>query len=73
MSQWPDGPFTALPGGAEFRVALRRTLRVGKLAGQPLEDFGVRAEATHRLTRRDLLDNNADLMDHAIGLLKGQA
>jgi hypothetical protein len=72
MEAWPKGPFAALPNGAQFRVALRRSLRVGKLAGQPLEDFGVRPDKRHDLTRRDLLEDNADLMDHAIELLNTQ-
>jgi C-terminal processing protease CtpA/Prc len=70
MKAWPGGPFADLPGNAEFRVALRRSLRVGKLAGQPLEDFGVRPDERHHLSRRDLLEDNVDLMDHAIRLLK---
>ncbi|MFI5889589.1 S41 family peptidase [Actinoplanes sp. NPDC051513] len=68
---WPDGPFTALPNDAQFSVALRRSLRVGNLAGQPLEDFGVRADERHKLTRRDLLEYNADLIGRAIELLRG--
>ena len=69
MKQWPAGPFTALPGGAQFRVALRRSLRVGRRSGEPVEDLGVVPDVRHRLTRRDLLKDNADLMDRAGALL----
>ncbi|HET9141577.1 S41 family peptidase [Actinophytocola sp.] len=68
-SLWTKGPLRALPGGAEFRVALRRSLRVGARFGQPVEDLGVLPDVRHRLTRRDLLEGNADLMEHAAELL----
>jgi hypothetical protein len=52
--------------GARFRVALRRSLRVGKRwGGQPVEDLGVIPDFRYRLTSRDLLDGNADLMEKA--------
>ena len=69
---WPDGPFKALPGRAAFRVSLRRSLRVGKRWGQPVEDFGVIPDEVHRLTRADLLDGNVDLQNHAGALLAGR-
>ena len=34
-------PFVKLPGGASMRVAARRSTRVGKRSGVPLEDLGV--------------------------------
>jgi C-terminal processing protease CtpA/Prc len=71
-SQWPAGPFVALPGGAQFRVALRRSLRVGKRSGEPVEDLGVLPDVRHHLTRRDLLEDNADLMEYAGELLKAR-
>ena len=39
----PDAetPYAPLPRQADMRVAIRRTLRVGKLAGTPVEDLGV--------------------------------
>jgi hypothetical protein len=60
-----DSPFWPLPHGADMRVAIRRTLRVGERAGIPLEDLGVVPDATHRLTRRDLMEGNADLIEEA--------
>jgi C-terminal processing protease CtpA/Prc len=68
-SLWTKGPLRALPGGAQFRVALRRSLRVGARSGQPVEDLGVLPDVRHQLTRRDLLESNADLMEKAGELL----
>jgi hypothetical protein len=70
MADWPDGPFKPLPAGARFRVALRRTLRVGKRwGGQPVEDLGIIPDYRYQMTRRDLLESNADLMEKAGELL----
>jgi hypothetical protein len=68
----PDTPYKQLPNGANMRVAFERMLRVGKLAGTPLEDVGVRPDHVHRMTRDDLLDDNVDLLDEAGKLLAGQ-
>jgi hypothetical protein len=54
-----------------MRVAIRRTLRVGRLAGTPVEDLGVRSDVRHDMTRRDVLENNVDLLDAAGALLAG--
>ncbi|HEX2374211.1 MAG TPA: S41 family peptidase [Actinomycetota bacterium] len=62
-------PYTALPRGANMRVAIRRTLRVGSLAGTPVEDLGVQPDKRHRMTRRDVLEGNVDLLDRAGELL----
>jgi Peptidase family S41 len=71
VDQWPDGPVRPLPGGAQLRVALRRSLRVGKRTGQPVEDLGVIPDVVYRLSARDVTDNNADLMERAGELLAG--
>ncbi len=63
-------PFVELPRGAEFRVSVRRTLRVGaEHGGTPVEDLGVRPDERHELTRRDLLSDNEDLLARAGELL----
>jgi hypothetical protein len=62
-------PYTALPKGANMRVSIRRTLRVGSLAGTPVEDLGVQPDERHRMTRRDVLEGNQDLLDRAGALL----
>jgi C-terminal processing protease CtpA/Prc len=70
----PDtaSPYVALPKQADMRVSIRRTLRVGALAGSPVEDLGVRPDVRHELTRRDVLQGNLDLLDKAGALLVGR-
>ena len=65
----PQSPFKDLPGGANMRVAIRRTLRVGGLAGTPVEDLGVVPDVLHPMTKDDVLSGNKDLLDHAGALL----
>lgn len=62
---WVGGPLRPLPGGANMRVSLRRTLRVGERTGEPVEDLGVLADHRHRMTKADLLQGNRDLLNHA--------
>ena len=70
--QWQGGPLRTLPGGADMRVSLRRTLRVGELAGQPVEDLGVKPDIRAQLTQNDLLNGNEDLLNTAGKLLSQQ-
>jgi hypothetical protein len=65
----PGSPYKPLPKGANMRVSIRRTLRVGALAGTPVEDLGVVPDHLHRMTRDDLLNGNVDLLDRAGALL----
>ena len=51
-----------LPRGASMRVAMRRCVRVGKRAGDLLEDLGVVSDRIHKMTRRDVLEGNVDLL-----------
>jgi len=68
----PETPYRPLPKQADMRVSIRRTLRVGKLAGTPVEDLGVRPDVRHEMTRRDVLEGNVDLLEAAGSLLAGQ-
>jgi hypothetical protein len=68
----PGSPYVPLPKQADLRVSIRRTLRVGALAGTPVEDLGVRADVCHEMTRRDVLEGNLDLMEAAGALLAGR-
>jgi hypothetical protein len=61
-----------LPKKASMRVAIRRTSRVGPRAGDPLEDLGVTPTHIHRMTRRDLLERNVDLIATAAQVLAEQ-
>ena len=64
-----DFPFRPLPGGADMSIVIRRLLRVGRSAGIPLEDYGVIPDQQHAVTRNDIMNEDADLMDAAAGLL----
>lgn len=65
----PRSVYRPLPRGAGMRVAMRRSLRVGRRAGTPLEDLGVIPDRRHFMSRRDVLDGNVDLIHHAAKLL----
>ncbi|HKV40742.1 MAG TPA: S41 family peptidase, partial [Blastocatellia bacterium] len=58
-------PYRRLPRGSAMRIAIRRSLRAGKHAGKPLEEFGIAPDDLHLMTHRDLLENNVDLINHA--------
>ncbi len=64
-----DFPFRPLPGGADLSLVIRRVLRVGPNAGTPLEDYGVVPDERHEMTRNDIMNDDADLMVTAAGLL----
>ena len=66
----PASPFKKLPKGAEIIVAMRRSIRVGLRAGSPLEEFGVSPDVLHRMTKRDLLSDNVDLLSRAARLIR---
>lgn len=66
----PDSPYKSLPNGANMRVSIRRTLRVGPgVAGTPVEDLGVAPDVRHHVTLDDVLHSNTDLLDRAGELL----
>ncbi|MEM7311976.1 MAG: S41 family peptidase [Planctomycetota bacterium] len=62
-------PYKTLPRDAGMRVSIRRTLRVHKNAGTPVEDLGVVPDHLHQMTRADVLNENVDLIEHAASLL----
>ena len=64
-ADWTNGPLQTLPADARMRVSLRRTLRVGKRAGEPVEDLGVTRDLPYAMTRDDLLNGNEDLLNRA--------
>jgi Peptidase family S41 len=61
--------FTPLPKQASMRVAFRRTTRVGARTGDTLEDLGVVSNRIHKMTKRDLLESNVDLIAEAAQVL----
>ncbi|KAB2341016.1 S41 family peptidase [Actinomadura rudentiformis] len=64
-----DFPFRPLPSGADLSFVIRRLLRVGPNAGTPLEDYGVIPDERHITTRKDITNNDTDLMTAAATLL----
>ncbi len=58
----PGSPIKELPSNASFRVAIRRTTRVGDQSGAPLEGLGVVPDRIHCMTSDDLLNKNEDLI-----------
>jgi cytosine/adenosine deaminase-related metal-dependent hydrolase len=69
LTRGAHNPLQTLPGRTGMRVALRRTLRVGPNAGMPLEDLGVKPDCEYRMSKRDVLEKNDDLMEFATGIL----
>jgi hypothetical protein len=49
-----DNPFKKLPGGQSMRVSWRQTVRVGKHAGELIEDAGIKPDIVVRSTKADL-------------------
>jgi hypothetical protein len=68
----PNSPFKKLPKRAEMIVAMRRSIRVGLCAGAPLEEFGVAPDVRHYMTRRDILEENYDLLARAAKIIRQQ-
>jgi len=64
--------FKPLPNQADLRLALRRSVRVGDREGRPLEELGITPDHRHYMTRRDLMENNPDLVRHAAQLLRSK-
>jgi C-terminal processing protease CtpA/Prc len=64
-----SGDFHPLPSGAEFTVAVRRTLHVAADAGVPVEDLGTKPDILYRMTRADVLGTNSDLIDRACQII----
>jgi len=69
LASWPQSPFRSLPVDAGMNVSVRRSLRVGRRAGTPLEDLGVVPDELHWMTSRDVIGQNEDLIERAAALL----
>lgn len=61
--------FSPLPKGAGMKVAVRRSIRVGRQTGRPLEELGIVPDKRHHITRNDLLNRNSDLIKEAARIL----
>jgi hypothetical protein len=61
--------FVPLPAGADMRVAARRCTRVASRSGIPVEDYGVVSDIQYFMTRKDVVDNNDELIAAAAKML----
>jgi hypothetical protein len=64
--------FKPLPRRADLIFAMRRSIRVGRRAGRPLEELGVAPDYRHHMTERDLMKRNVDLLNHAARILESR-
>jgi len=69
VSDSPHSPFKPLPKGADILLAVRRSIRVGRHAGRPLEELGIIPDQRHHMTKRDVLNSNEDLVARAAKIL----
>lgn len=67
----PNG-LAPLPRGIGLDFSVRRALRQREWEGTLVEDLGVMADQTFKLTRRDLLDKNCDLLLKVVDYLRRQ-
>lgn len=58
-----------MPFNLDIDIAMRRSTRIGKNKGLPVEGLGVRAEYVYHLTQNDVLGKNEDLINFASRLL----
>jgi len=65
----PHSPFKPLPREADIVLAVRRSIRVGRRAGRPLEELGIVPDQRHYMTRRDVMGTNDDLIASAARIL----
>jgi hypothetical protein len=72
LASGDDPSFEDLPRGTDLRVALRRTLRVNRSAGVPVEEYGITPDQHHKLTRADVLEGNRDLLAVAVKALRAE-
>ena len=70
VGNYPESPFKRLPKGADIGLAMRRSIRVGRNSGRPLEELGIVPDDRHYVTKRDLLEQNYDLLRKAAEKLR---
>ncbi len=72
LGNYPGSPFKPLPKGADIGLAMRRSIRVGRNSGRPLEELGIVPDDRHYITKRDLLEQNYDLLRKAAEKLRSK-
>ena len=65
-------PFKPLPGDTSLRIAIRRSIRVGRREGRPLEELGITPNRRYYMTKRDLVGHNEDLIAEAVRILRAK-
>lgn len=61
-----------LPKGITYTIAFRRAVRIGDVAGTGIEDLGIPGHLHRPLTKRDLNEGNADLLEFCGRLLASE-
>jgi len=64
--------FKPLPRDSRLQLAMRRSVRVGQRDGRPLEELGITPDHRHYMTKRDLMNQNVDLVRKAARLLESK-
>ena len=64
--------FKPLPRDSQLQIAMRRSVRVGQRDGRPLEELGITPDHRHYMTKRDLMNQNVDLVRKAARLLESK-
>lgn len=59
-----------LPAGISYTLAVRRATRSGPFDGLAIEDVGVAGDLSYAMTRRDLIEDNRDLLAFCGRLLR---
>src|SRR3954452_25069182 len=59
------GGLADMPAGITLSLTMRRCVRVRKNEGRLLEDLGIQPDVLYRMTVRDIMDRNQDLITRA--------
>jgi Peptidase family S41 len=62
--------FAPLPPGVGFGITMSRCMRVGKNEGKLIEDLGITPDLVYQMTRKDITEQNQDLITEASLKLK---
>jgi C-terminal processing protease CtpA/Prc len=62
--------YQPLPRGADLRVAIRRTMRVGQNAGGIVESLGIQPDDVYQMQQEDVLFGNEGVLRRAVQLLE---
>jgi hypothetical protein len=62
--------YQPLPRGADLRVAIRRTMRVGQNAGGIVESLGIQPDDVYQMQQDDVLCGNEGVLRRAVQLLE---